>query len=39
MSEDIKIDILRRAIIDDIAELDRLRGQERDSRAPVKLDQ
>ena len=39
MSEDIKIDILRRAIIDEIAELDRLRGQERDSRAPVELDQ
>ena len=38
-SEDIKIDILRRAIIDEIAELDRLRGQERDSRAPVERDQ
>ena len=39
MSEDIKIDILRRAIIDEIAELDRFWGQERDSRAPVELDQ
>ena len=39
MSEDIKIDTLRQAIIDEIAELDRLRGQARDSRAPVELDQ
>ena len=39
MSEDIKIDILRRAIIDEIAELDRLRGQARDSCAPVEQDQ
>ena len=39
MSEDIKIDQLRRAIIDEITELDRLRKQARDSRAPVKLDQ
>ena len=39
MSEDIKIDILRRAIINEIAELDRLRGQARDSCAPVELDQ
>jgi hypothetical protein len=38
MSEDIKIDILRRAIIDEIAELDRLRGQARDDRALVELD-
>ena len=39
MSEDIKIDILYRAIIDEIVELDRLRGQAQDSRAPVELDQ
>ena len=30
---------IRQAIIDEIAELDRLRGQARDSRAPVVLDQ
>ena len=39
MSEEIKLDMLRRAIIDEIAELDCLRVQARDSRAPVELDQ
>ena len=39
MMEDIKTDTLRRAIIDEIAELDRLRGQARDSCAPVEQDQ
>ena len=39
MHEAIDIEILRQAIIDEIAELDRLRGQARDSRAPVVLDQ
>ena len=39
MSEAIDIETLRQAIIDEIAELDRLRGQARDSRAPVVLDQ
>ena len=39
MHEAIDIGILRQAIIDEIAELDRLRGQARDSRAPVVLDQ
>ena len=33
------IETLRQAIIDEIAELDRLRWQARDSRAPVVLDQ
>ena len=37
--EDIKTDTFRRAIIDEIAELDRLRGQARDSCAPVEQDQ
>ena len=39
MHEAIEIEILRQAIIDEIAELNRLRGQARDSRAPVELDQ
>ena len=39
MSEAIDIETLRQAIIDEIAELGRLRGQARDSRAPVVLDQ
>ena len=39
MHEAIDIETLRQAIIDEIAELDRLRGQARDSRAPVVLDQ
>ena len=39
MHEAIDIETLRQAIIDEIAELDRLRGQERDSRAPVERDQ
>ena len=39
MHEAIEIEILRQAIIDEIAELNRLRGQARESRAPVVLDQ
>jgi len=39
MHEAIDIEILRQAIIDEIAELSRSRGQARDSRAPVVLDQ
>ncbi len=39
MHKAIEIDILRQAIINEIAELDRSRGQARDSRAPVVLDQ
>ena len=39
MHEAIDIETLRQVIIDEIVELDRLRGQARDSRAPVVLDQ
>ena len=39
MSEDIKIDILYRAIIDEIVELERLRGRARDSCGPDEFDQ
>ena len=39
MHEAIDIETLRQAIIDEKAELDRLRGQARDSRSPVVLDQ
>jgi len=39
MAEVIDINTLRQSIMNEIAELDRLRGQARDSRAPVALDQ
>ena len=38
MADVIDIDALRQSIMDEIAELDRLRGQARDNRALVELD-
>ena len=39
MAEVIDINTLRQSIMNEIADLDRLRGQARDGRAPVALDQ
>ena len=39
MAETINIEALRQSIIDEMAALDQLRTQARDSRAPVQLDQ
>ena len=39
MADVIDIDALRQSIMDEIAELDRLRGLARDNRAPVELDE
>ena len=39
MADVTDIDALRQSIMDEIAELDRLRGLARDNRAPVELDE
>ncbi len=39
MADVIDINALRQSIMDEIAELDRLRGLARDNRAPVELDE
>ena len=39
MAEAVNIEALRQGIIDEMAALDQLRTQARDSRAPVQLDQ
>ena len=39
MAETINIEALRQSIIDEMAALDQLRTQARDSRAPMQLDQ